>query len=460
MQRLRPGPDDPLTIGEAAPLLDAVAFPDAGSQVEGLSDNGSSDDEPVCIAVSGGPDSTALLLMADQWARLRDRDLLVLTVDHKLRPEAGDEAAAVAALSTLRGWPHRILHWTGPKPSSGLQAAAREARYRLLIAACHRAAASVLLVGHHLDDQIETVLHRLERESGPLGLAGMAGRRSLDGVVIARPFLGIEKSRLEITCRVAGVRVVSDPSNHDRRFARGRLRAMQGALDEVGLTRDRLSRFATVMGRVRRLIDTEVGRRLECGGVRLPTGGVRLTRTAYDAAPERLRRYLLRAMLAVAAGGGYPPRGRSLDDLETWIAMAPDGGVRTLAGCLVGVDGTAITVCREVAACAGPLDLPPGATGCWDGRFLVVNRGNRPVRVQACGHKGWRRRRLLGVEDASDGSAGTLDHQARLGAPVVLDLDGGMAVPHLVTQAGGLSTILQNGVYLRALSTAEVAATS
>ena len=126
------------------------------------------------IAVSGGPDSTALLLMAAEWARRRGRTRIeAATVDHGLRPESAEEAKAVAALCARLGVAHRILQWKGAKPASRLQERAREARYRLLVDHAKAIGADALLTAHHADDQAETVLFRLLRGSGVAGLRGM-----------------------------------------------------------------------------------------------------------------------------------------------------------------------------------------------------------------------------------------------------------------------------------------------
>jgi tRNA(Ile)-lysidine synthetase-like protein len=133
--------------------------------------------EPVLVlAVSGGPDSTALMLLAARWRARRQAapHLWAVTVDHGLRPQSLEEAAAVKRLAANLGIIHRTVRWQGAKPVTALQEKARAARYRLLRVAARTARARFVLTAHTLDDQAETVLFRLARGSGLAGLAGMA----------------------------------------------------------------------------------------------------------------------------------------------------------------------------------------------------------------------------------------------------------------------------------------------
>ena len=214
-------------------------------------------DHPVLVlAVSGGPDSTALLVLAVRWRKAlrHGPKLIAVTVDHGLRPQSRGEANAVKRLARSLGVAHRTLRWTGRKPSTGLQQAARIARYRLLAAAARRAGARHVLTAHTLDDQAETVLIRLVRGSGLSGLAAMARSSPLPGsgrgdIVLVRPLLDVPKSRLLATLRKAGIAYADDPTNRDPRFTRARLRAAMPALEREGLVPRRLALLAR---RVRR----------------------------------------------------------------------------------------------------------------------------------------------------------------------------------------------------------------
>jgi len=188
------------------------------------------------LAVSGGPDSTALMLLAARWRRAlaKGPKLLAVTVDHGLRRESAGEARAVKRLARALGVPHHTVRWDGRKPSTGLQQAAREARYRLLAAVARKAKARCILTAHTLDDQAETVLIRMSRGSGLTGLGAMArvspvpANEERDSVLV-RPLLDIPKARLIATLDDARIESVDDPSNRDPRFTRARLRDVKPA---------------------------------------------------------------------------------------------------------------------------------------------------------------------------------------------------------------------------------------
>jgi tRNA(Ile)-lysidine synthase len=220
------------------------------------------------LAVSGGPDSTALMVLAARWrATLPSGPKLVaVTVDHGLRSASAREAEAVKRLATKLGIRHRTIRWTGKKPTTGIQAAARVARYRLLAAAAVKSGAQHILTAHTLDDQAETILFRMARGSGPAGLAGMARVTPLAAIVpacdpdlrLVRPFLGIAKARLVATLKADRIRFAQDPSNRDPRFARPRLRKILPLLATEGLDADRLALLARRIARAEAALDRAV----------------------------------------------------------------------------------------------------------------------------------------------------------------------------------------------------------
>ncbi|HEY6832861.1 MAG TPA: tRNA lysidine(34) synthetase TilS [Pseudolabrys sp.] len=219
------------------------------------------------LAVSGGPDSTALMLLAAHWrdTLARKPELIAVTVDHGLRKESKAEAAAVGKLARTLGISHRTVRWTGKKPSTGLQQAARAARYRLLGEAARKAGASHILTAHTLDDQAETVLIRMSRGSGIAGLGAMQRVTSLangegTALLLLRPLLDIPKARLVATLLAAEIPFADDPSNRDPRFTRARLRALMPELAEEGLDARRLALLAQRLKRADAAVEASVAR--------------------------------------------------------------------------------------------------------------------------------------------------------------------------------------------------------
>jgi tRNA(Ile)-lysidine synthase len=204
----------------------------------------------VLLAVSGGADSTALLVLAAEWAKGRAVKLCAATVDHGLRKGSGTEARKVAALSKKLGIAHRILVWNGDKPKTGIEEAARAARYLLLDAAAKKAGATHLVTAHTRDDQAETLLMRLAAGSGPAGLAGMRALKKRGQLVHIRPFLNVPKTRLVASLNERGVDWSEDETNKDAKFTRPRLRAARAVLESEGLTNERLAVLARRMGRM------------------------------------------------------------------------------------------------------------------------------------------------------------------------------------------------------------------
>jgi tRNA(Ile)-lysidine synthase len=262
------------------------------------------------IAVSGGPDSTALLLMAAEWAERRGKTRIeAATVDHGLRPESAKEAEAVAALCRELGIEHRTLFWKGAKPTTRLQERAREARYRLLVDCAKAIGADAILTAHHADDQAETVLFRLLRGSGVAGLRGMDAKTAREGVTIARPLIGMKKSDLVAFAQARGVPFVDDPSNADPRFARARLRALLARLGEEGLDAESLDRLA------RRARETEeaLARLTAEVEARLGSEATVDARALYAAPIAIVQRILARR---IAAAGGRDPSRIGLEKIE------------------------------------------------------------------------------------------------------------------------------------------------
>jgi tRNA(Ile)-lysidine synthase len=259
----------------------------------------------IVLAVSGGPDSIALMWLAARWRRALARGprLLAVTVDHGLRAEAAAEARDVKRLARTLDLPHRTLRWNGAKPKTGLPAAARTARYRLLAEAARSHGATHVLTAHTRDDQAETLLMRLLRGSGISGLAAMARESERDGVLLARPFLNVSKSQLVATLKKAKIGFADDPTNRDLSFTRPRIRAVMPALAAEGGDARNLARLASRLARANAAVEVLADgaerylalRDLEPAQPRLDVKV--FDANAFAAIPEEIRlRLLLRAI--------------------------------------------------------------------------------------------------------------------------------------------------------------------
>jgi tRNA(Ile)-lysidine synthase len=307
------------------------------------------------LAVSGGPDSTALMVMAAQWRDSLETKpkLVAVTVDHGLRKESKAEAAAVARLAHKLDIAHRTSRWTGRKPKTGLQEAARLTRYRLLGKAARRAGATHIITAHTLDDQSETVLIRMSRGSGLSGLGAMQRISAVpqdEEFFVVRPLLEIPKVRLIATLNAAGISYADDPSNRDPRFTRARLRGLMHLLAEEGLDAAQLARLAHRLKRADVAIEKAVERAVTELFVELPGAPAIAieSRRFADLPAEVALRLLGRAVTKVGDEG--PVELGKLEALKTTLDEAQNSPKnrfrRTLAGAIVTLKDPQILVER------------------------------------------------------------------------------------------------------------------
>jgi tRNA(Ile)-lysidine synthase len=288
------------------------------------------------LAVSGGPDSLALMRLAAQW---RDNfgsavPLNVATVDHGLRDDSRLEAEKVGEWAGALGLSHAILLWRGEKPTRAIQEKARKARYALLFAHAKALGAEAVATAHHADDQWETLLFRLARGSGLAGLAGMARDQVFSDGRVIRPLLGLPKQALIDFCRAENQSFFDDPSNAHPAFARSRLRALATPLHDLGFDRAKAQKLAERAEKAEAAIDwaaREAFRRSSLPEKNLYDLG------ALQKAPLALIERLL--SLALTRAAGAPPR--RLDRLESLtenMSIALQNGQTfraTLGGCVV-----------------------------------------------------------------------------------------------------------------------------
>jgi tRNA(Ile)-lysidine synthase len=313
--------------------------------------------ESVVLAVSGGPDSVVLMNLTARWRRDRPRPrVLVATVDHCLREDSAAEATAVGVWARNLGFEHTILQWQGKRPKSRLQEAAREARYGLLTDYAHRIGASHLVTAHTQDDQAETILFRLARGSGPLGLIGMRPLVMRAGIVLIRPLLSLAKARLIAIAKAAEWAYFDDPSNHDPRFARTRLRMLMPLLAKEGLTGARFARLSSRMADIAAVV-AGLARQVHAAALleALPARRVYRAAELIDQPPA-----VLIQVLAMAVGellgkheiGSVRPRLDRLEAMAERLQLARRTGARfrqTLMGVTVSLESGRLIIVPEAA---------------------------------------------------------------------------------------------------------------
>ena len=389
----------------------------------------------LAVAVSGGADSMALTLLAADWAAARRGSIVALTVDHRLRNESRAEAKQVAAWLAARGIEHKILAWTGEKPSSDVQAAAREKRYELLEDWCRRQGILHLLVAHNLDDQAETFLLRLGRGSGLYGLSGMASVEFRRGLRVLRPLLSISHRRLVATLDARDQEWLEDPSNANERFRRVRARHVLAGLAPDGLEAARIADAAERLRRAREAIEAEVTKTLVRAVTIRPEGYARLDRAALTKPPEEISLRALARVLTTVSGAVYPPRFERLRQLHVALTASPFRA-RTLHGCRIAPATGAfrqsrldIVISREASAIGEDVTLAPGRSALWDERFRVeLARGARKdLLVTALGTRGWTEVRRYVDSSAVE----AVPASVRVTLPALCDADGIVAAPHL-----------------------------
>ena len=283
--------------------------------------------ERIGVAVSGGPDSLALLVLA---AAARPGKVAAATVDHGLRDGSAEEAAIVAAICARLGVPHATLtaDWAD-KPAAAIQERARAERYRLLALWAEDQGLDAVVTAHHLDDQAETLLMRLARGAGVRGLAAMRAAAIVpgSGVRLLRPLLGWRRAELEQVCANAGLEPVADPSNHDARFERVRIR--QALAESAWLDPQALAASAVNLGEADTALEWATDQEAKRG---LAIAPAEILYRPTDAPPEIRRRIVARAVARLAAeGDGAALRGSELDRL---LAVLANGGKATLRGVL------------------------------------------------------------------------------------------------------------------------------
>ena len=260
----------------------------------------------MAVAVSGGVDSMCLLY----WLHEVGADIVCLHVNHKLRPEADIETEYVVQTCKNLNIPCKIFYWDGEKPENGLEAAAREARYKMMTDFCHENKIEYLLTAHQSDDQIETFLMNLSRGSGLYGLAAMMSETSRNGITILRPLLDVSRAEIKKYCDDNDIKYFIDSMNSDEHYTRVKIRKNRHLLnDELGISDARLLLAIQNLSRTREWMDKYIESRVEM--VIRSWGALFVSSFLFDEA-EEIRLKFLGTLIQRIGGDIYPVRLNSL----------------------------------------------------------------------------------------------------------------------------------------------------
>lgn len=331
--------------------------------------------EAVGVAVSGGSDSVAMLLLLNEVGR----DVRAVTIDHGLRPEARAEADHVATLCRDRNIPHAIINLNLSSTGSRLQERARRARYAALRDWATENDIRHIGVAHTMEDQAETFLMRLARGSGVDGLSGMTSW-SVDGdVVWVRPFLATRREELRSYLHARGIDWCEDPSNDDEVYERVRIRKALALLEPLGVTPVAIHAAARNLNRARVELTLLAKDFFQTYG-REENGDIILAHPAEGPAVYELesRQRVVKAALRWISGKDYPPRSSAFESL---LSAIRGGETHTLHGCRVDARAT-VRITREynaVKAKVAPTDH------LWDGRWMLCGPHSHELEIRALG---------------------------------------------------------------------------
>ena len=335
----------------------------------------------ILVAVSGGSDSLALLYLSNAWAKQHGIELFAATVDHGLRAEAGAEAAFVSSVCAKLGVPHKTLKWKGPKPDRGLSATARYARYGLLEDHAKSLDIGLILTGHTLDDQAETVAMRLDRTElahSARGLAGMAKKTRLqEGAILVRPLLDLTRQELRDYLTEIGQPWIDDPTNQDESYERVRvrqrlarndihMRRLAGYSDAVGKLRANQNAHAVVV--LQKTARWEEGLAVNLCGF-----------CSENETPQSAHVLVLQIVAGMVGGGDFLPGEGVVQKF-----LAGSGKRTTFGNCVVERAGNDIRLFREQRNLP-TIKVKSGETAVWDGRVKIGNIGLDDITCGPCG---------------------------------------------------------------------------
>ncbi len=349
------------------------------------------DDKPIALAVSGGPDSTAMMQIAALSKKLKNNKVTVIVVDHGLREESKNEANIVGQNAKLLGFKFKILKWDGVKPKTRIQEIARKTRYKLMTSWCKKKGIEKLFLAHHLDDQVETFLMRLGKGSGVDGLAVMNYVTEISSLKLVRPFLEIPKTRFIKILSITNLEWISDPSNFSSNYKRSRIRKILPILSKEGINSKQIGLVIKRMRSAKDALNTQTNILLKKYLSNVDNVAYFLNKELLKDAKEKeiLLRVLEKIFMNIS-GSIYPPRRNKLENILSWILKNNNIKAKTLTGVVVRKRKSELIFYREPDDCYKSVNIRPLTSrySCWDDRFFLKANKSNDLQIRALGDVG------------------------------------------------------------------------
>ena len=349
------------------------------------------DDKPIALAVSGGPDSTAMMQIAALSKKLKNNNVTVIVVDHGLREESKNEANIVGQNAKLLGFKFKILKWDGVKPKTRIQEIARKTRYKLMTSWCKKKGIEKLFLAHHLDDQVETFLMRLGKGSGVDGLAVMNYVTEISSLKLVRPFLEIPKTRFIKILSITNLEWISDPSNFNSDYKRSRIRKILPILSKEGINSKQIGLVIKRMRSAKDALNTQTNILLKKYLSNVDNVAYFLNKELLKDVKEKeiLLRVLEKIFMNIS-GSIYPPRRNKLENIISWILKNNNIKAKTLTGVVVRKRKSELIFYREPDDCYKSVNIRPLTSrySCWDDRFFLKANKSNDLQIRALGDVG------------------------------------------------------------------------
>ncbi len=349
------------------------------------------DDKPIALAVSGGPDSTAMMQIAALSKKLKNNNVTVIVVDHGLREESKNEANIVGQNAKLLGFKFKILKWDGVKPKTRIQEIARKTRYKLMTSWCKKKGIEKLFLAHHLDDQVETFLMRLGKGSGVDGLAVMNYVTEISSLKLVRPFLEIPKTRFIKILSITNLEWISDPSNFNSDYKRSRIRKILPILSKEGINSKQIGLVIKRMRSAKDALNTQTNILLKKYLSNVDNVAYFLNKELLKDVKEKeiLIRVLEKIFMNIS-GSIYPPRRNKLENIISWILKNNNIKAKTLTGVVVRKRKSELIFYREPDDCYKSVNIRPLTSrySCWDDRFFLKANKSNDLQIRALGDVG------------------------------------------------------------------------